>query len=57
MVVLAKILSGTAVYSFPDWVSMVYPKEPRQKAWLSYYARWFNAAEINSIYYRIPSRA
>jgi len=46
---------GTSGYSFPDWVGTVYPRDLPQKSWLSYYARWFNAVEINSTYYRIPS--
>lgn len=52
---LAEIRVGTSGYSFPDWVGTVYPKGLPQKAWLSYYARWFKAVEINSTYYRIPS--
>jgi len=52
---LAEIRVGTSGYSFPDWVGTVYPRDLPQKSWLSYYARWFNAVEINSTYYRIPS--
>ena len=52
---MAEIRIGTSGYSFVDWVGTVYPKELPQKAWLSYYARWFNTVEINSTYYRIPS--
>lgn len=52
---MAEIRVGTSGYSFPDWVGTVYPRELPQKAWLSYYARWFSAVEINSTYYRIPS--
>ncbi|MEM1552417.1 MAG: DUF72 domain-containing protein [Candidatus Bathyarchaeia archaeon] len=52
---MAEIRVGTPGYSFPDWVGTVYPRDLSQKSWLSYYARWFNAAEINSTYYRIPS--
>jgi len=52
---LGEIRIGTSGYSFPDWVGTVYPREFPQKAWISYYARWFNAVEINSTNYRIPS--
>ncbi|MEM2446385.1 MAG: DUF72 domain-containing protein [Candidatus Bathyarchaeia archaeon] len=52
---MAEIRVGTSGYSFPDWVGTVYPRDLPQKSWLSYYARWFNAVEINSTYYRIPS--
>lgn len=45
---MSDIRVGTSGYSFPDWVGTVYPRDLPQKAWLSYYARWFNAVEINS---------
>jgi uncharacterized protein YecE (DUF72 family) len=45
---------GTSGFSYNDWVSAFYPpKMPRQE-WLYYYAREFNALELNSTYYAIP---
>ncbi len=45
---------GTSGFSYNDWVGTYYPpKMPRQE-WLHYYAREFNALELNSTYYAIP---
>jgi len=48
---------GTSGFSYNDWVGAYYPpKMPRQE-WLHYYAREFNALELNSSYYAIPQIA
>jgi len=49
------ILVGTSGYSFPDWAGRIYPPDLPSKEWLTYYARTFDAVEINSTYYRVPS--
>ncbi|QAA76776.1 MAG: hypothetical protein BIP78_1010 [Candidatus Bipolaricaulis sibiricus] len=46
---------GTSGYSYRDWVGPIYPTTLPSKEWLSYYAREFDAVEINSTYYRVPS--
>jgi uncharacterized protein YecE (DUF72 family) len=48
------ILIGTSGYSFPDWVGTFYPSGMRSSDFLPYYARHFDAVEINSTYYGIP---
>jgi uncharacterized protein YecE (DUF72 family) len=48
------ILIGTSGYSFPDWVGTFYPPGTRSSDFLPYYARHFDAVEINSTYYGIP---
>lgn len=45
---------GTSGWSYKEWVGPFYPKAAKM---FSYYARFFNTAEINSTFYRYPSRA
>ncbi len=44
---------GTCGWSFADWKDTFYP--PGTKNELAYYASQFDAVEIDSTYYRIPS--
>jgi len=46
---------GTSGYSFADWVGPFYPPGTRSGDFLSYYARHFDAVEVNSSYYHVPS--
>ena len=46
---------GTSGYSFRDWVGTVYPPGTPTGKYLTHYAQWFDAVEINATYYRIPS--
>jgi uncharacterized protein YecE (DUF72 family) len=48
------IVVGTSGYSFSDWVGPFYPPRTRSGDFLAYYARHFDAVEVNSTYYRIP---
>jgi len=54
---VSRILVGTSGYSFPDWVGPFYPHGTRPSAFLGYYARHFDAVEVNATYYRIPAPA
>ncbi|HEY6867999.1 MAG TPA: DUF72 domain-containing protein [Candidatus Eisenbacteria bacterium] len=49
-----RILIGTSGYSFADWVGPFYPSGTRSGDFLPFYARHFDAVEVNSTYYRIP---
>jgi uncharacterized protein YecE (DUF72 family) len=49
------IYLGTSGFSYKDWVGVYYPPALPQREWLSFYAQEFNACEINSTYYAIPS--
>jgi uncharacterized protein YecE (DUF72 family) len=50
-----RIRVGPAGWSYPDWAGQVYPKpQPRGFDPLRYLARYFDAIEINSTFYRIP---
>jgi uncharacterized protein YecE (DUF72 family) len=50
-----KILIGTSGYSFPDWTGPFYPPGTRSGDYLDFYSRHFNAVEVNSTFYGIPS--
>lgn len=45
---------GTSGFSYDDWVGSFYPVGMPKQEWLTYYAREFNACEINSTYYALP---
>src|SRR5438105_4270828 len=47
---------GTAGYAYRAWVGGFYPPRTSQHDMLPYYARHFPAVEINSSFYRPPSR-
>jgi len=52
--ILASLIMGTSGWSYKEWVGPFYPKAAKM---FSYYARFFNTAEINSTFYRYPSGA
>ncbi|MBN2463435.1 MAG: DUF72 domain-containing protein [Dehalococcoidia bacterium] len=45
---------GTSGFSYSDWVDSFYPRGMPRREWLIYYAREFNALELNSTYYALP---
>ena len=46
---------GTSGFSYPDWVGPFYPPGTRPPAMLPWYAKCFDALEINFTYYRLPA--
>lgn len=46
---------GTSGYSFKDWIGTVYEPKTRATDFISHYAKMFDAVEINTTYYRVPS--
>lgn len=46
---------GTSGFSYNDWVGPVYPRGMPRQDWLRFYAREFNALELNSSYYAVPT--
>jgi uncharacterized protein YecE (DUF72 family) len=48
---------GTSGWSYDDWVGPVYPPGLPPERWLPFYADRFPTVEVNSTYYRTPSRA
>lgn len=54
----ARLWIGPSGWSYPDWHGIVYPAgKPRGFKPLAHLARYFNAVEVNSSFYRIPSAA
>jgi uncharacterized protein YecE (DUF72 family) len=49
------IYVGTSGFSYDDWVGPYYPADLPKKDWLTFYAKEFNALEINFTYYRLPN--
>ncbi len=49
-----RIVIGTSGYSFADWVGPFYPPGTKSADFLAYYARQFEAVEVNATYYRMP---
>jgi uncharacterized protein YecE (DUF72 family) len=47
---------GTAGYAYPEWVGGFYPAGTTPPGMLPYYARNFPVVEINSSFYRPPTR-
>jgi uncharacterized protein YecE (DUF72 family) len=45
---------GTMGYSYRDWKGYFYPDHIDARDYLSYYSRYYNAAEIDSTFYGIP---
>jgi len=50
------ILVGTSGFHFADWKDVFYPTHLKKAEWLEWYVRHFPTLEINSTYYRIPTR-
>lgn len=46
------LLIGTSGFSYWHWKGRFYPEELKQSEWLTYYAKTFNAVEINVTFYR-----
>ena len=51
-----KFRIGTSGWSYKDWSEIFYPKNVSSKDWLSFYSKTFNCTEINSSFYRLPSK-
>ena len=51
---LENILLGTSGWSYRDWIGPLYKK--KQKSMLSAYCKVFKTVEINSTFYRYPSK-
>jgi uncharacterized protein YecE (DUF72 family) len=47
---------GTSGWSYKHWAGSYYPDGLKQSEYLSYYSRDFNAAEINTSFYRLPKK-
>lgn len=52
-----KLHIGTSGWVYPHWRGPFYPLDLPESEWLAFYARHFASVEINSGFYRLPSRA
>ena len=50
-----KILIGTSGYDYPEWKGVFYPEKIARKDFLLYYSTKFNALELNSTFYSMPT--
>ena len=50
-----RIFAGTCAWSFDDWRDVFYPHTLPRNRWLEFYARHFNAVEMDSTFYHLPS--
>jgi uncharacterized protein YecE (DUF72 family) len=48
---------GCSGWTYKDWKGPFYPREAPDRLRLEYYASQFDAAEINTSFYRLPSEA
>ncbi len=46
---------GTSAWSYPDWTGILYPHGLPRHQWLAWYARFFNAVEVDSTFYHPPT--
>lgn len=50
----AVLYVGTAGFSYPDWVGVLYPERMKSQDFLKFYAGKFNCVELDFTYYRQP---
>jgi uncharacterized protein YecE (DUF72 family) len=46
---------GSCAWAFDDWRGVFYPPDLPSNRWLHWYARTFNAVEIDSTFYAVPA--
>lgn len=52
---MAELYIGTSGFSYKEWKPDFYPADLSDKQFLQFYATQFNAVEIDSTFYRMPS--
>lgn len=50
------IYIGTSGFDYPGWKGVFYPDKLKRQDFLTYYSTVFNALEINSTFYNMPTR-
>ena len=55
MVTKSPILIGTSGYDYPEWKGVFYPPELKRADFLAWYATQFDAVELNSTFYNMPT--
>ncbi|MBD3186147.1 DUF72 domain-containing protein, partial [Candidatus Bathyarchaeota archaeon] len=51
-----KLHVGCSGWSYRDWLGAFYPRRMDPSKFLQYYARVFECVEIDSTFYKIPSK-
>lgn len=54
MQVMSELRIGTSGWHYGHWAGRFYPPEVKVRDYLRYYARHFDAVEINNTHYRLP---
>ena len=54
---MASLYMGTSAFTAAGWEGTFYPKGTKPADYLSYYATRFNSVEVDSTFYRTPSKA
>lgn len=52
----SKYLLGCSGWYYDHWVGSFYPENLDKAEWLEYYAEHFNTVEVNSTFYRFPTK-
>ena len=52
---MTELLIGTSGYDYPEWKGAFYPEDLKRKDFLLYYSTVFNALEVNSSFYSMPT--
>jgi uncharacterized protein YecE (DUF72 family) len=53
---MAQIHLGTSGFSYRHWRGVLYPEELPTSEWLSQYASVFSTVELNTTFYRLPTK-
>lgn len=51
---MAELRIGTSGWNYKHWRHLFYPEDVAVKRWLQYYSQFFNTAEVNYSFYRLP---
>jgi uncharacterized protein YecE (DUF72 family) len=54
---MARLFIGTSGYVYKHWRGVFYPQTLPARAWLPFYAERFDTVELNSPFYRLPTKA
>ncbi|MFC3079311.1 DUF72 domain-containing protein [Phenylobacterium terrae] len=54
---MSELRIGCSGWTYKDWTGPFYPAGTKDPVRLEYYAGWFDTAEINASFYRLPSEA
>jgi uncharacterized protein YecE (DUF72 family) len=52
----ARAYVGTSGWNYKHWRNLIYPEGTPQKRWLEFIAQHFDTVEVNTSFYRIPTK-